>query len=984
MKLARTALTVVVVAAVVGPALAVQAPPSHTAGPALEVAEGNPVRTLRSVGYTVPPHALRNMAAFVAEAGPRWRSMWDTATGVPTRMWGEGIEVPGSMAKADLAEAFSIGFLQRHVDLLAPGASASEFKVVSNVVHAGIRSVGLHQYRDGIRVLGGQLSFRFKNDRMFMLATEALPHVSAIAPRGQLEIDALRDVARRWILTDAAATADRGVVDGPYILPLVGPTRVLDYRTVVRVTVASDQPIGKWEVFVDADTGVPVARRQTLMFATGTVLFDTPVRRPTDVRMDYPATRGDFTVDGESLASSEAGVLDWAGAATANVTLRARGDWVRVDNDSGAAITADFTLDPDGTLTWSEPDDELLDSQLSCFIHTNIVKAYAKGITPNMTWLDEQIRCTVNIANNCNAFSDGTNINFFTRGGGCENTGRLADVVYLEFGHSYHAHSIIEGVGDFDGALSEGISDYLAATITNDSGMGRGFFMSNAPLREINPSVDLVYPDDLRGEVHADGEIIAGTLWDLRTNLIATLGEAEGVAQADFLFQAGIARATDMVTMYPEILAADDDDGDLDNGTPNECDINEAFGRHGLLGITASIGDLSAEVPEQDGFHVTIGFQGISPRCGGGGVGGAQVIWNLRGNTAVTGNVPMTPDSEGTTFEGVIPPQPEGSVVQFQIVVDLGGDKNTIYPENPADQLYEFFVGTVEEIYCTDFEADPSADGWTHGLTAGEPSEGADDWQWDTPAGRTGSGDPAKAFSGERVFGNDLGHDNFNGLYQSDKVNYALSPAVDIGEFTDVRLQYRRWLTVEDGTFDQGSIYANDTLAWSNQASTSGMTQHTDREWRFHDVPLSEHVVDGVVQIKYEIASDGGLNMGGWTLDDFCIVGYVASVCGDGEQTGIEQCDDGAANGDDPDACRADCTPAACGDGIVDTGEACDDGNDIDDDECTASCTRPPGFEEDSGDCGCVVGGRNQTPLGGLALLLFGAALALRVRRRKL
>jgi MYXO-CTERM domain-containing protein len=124
--------------------------------------------------------------------------------------------------------------------------------------------------------------------------------------------------------------------------------------------------------------------------------------------------------------------------------------------------------------------------------------------------------------------------------------------------------------------------------------------------------------------------------------------------------------------------------------------------------------------------------------------------------------------------------------------------------------------------------------------------------------------------------------------------------------------------------------------------------------------------------------------MGGWTLDDFCIVGYVASVCGDGEQTGIEQCDDGAANGDDPDACRADCTPAACGDGIVDTGEACDDGNDIDDDECTASCTRPPGFEEDSGDCGCVVGGRNQTPLGGLALLLFGAALALRVRRRKL
>ena len=42
----------------------------------------------------------------------------------------------------------------------------------------------------------------------------------------------------------------------------------------------------------------------------------------------------------------------------------------------------------------SEPDDELLDSQLAIFIHGNLVKNYCKGITPSMTWLDSEIRGT--------------------------------------------------------------------------------------------------------------------------------------------------------------------------------------------------------------------------------------------------------------------------------------------------------------------------------------------------------------------------------------------------------------------------------------------------------------------------------------------------------------------------------------------------------------------------------------------------------------
>jgi len=184
---------------------------------------------------------------------------------------------------------------------------------------------------------------------------------------------------------------------------------------------------------------------------------------------------------------------------------------------------------------------------------------------------------------------------------------------------------------------------------------------------------------------------------------------------------------------------------------------------------------------------------------------------------------------------------------------------------------------------------------------------------------------------------------------------------------------------MEDGQFDKGTIYANDTMVWNNLISEGGTTHHTDAEWRFHDVDVTDQVAGGKVNIKYEIDTDRGFNLGGWTLDDFCIVAYTASVCGDGVATGIEQCDDGDGNGDAADACRADCTSATCGDNIVDTGEECDEAGE----DCTDLCTRPEGFSEDGGDCGCVVGGRDSAPTGGLLLLGLGLMLAWTVRRRR-
>jgi len=310
-----------------------------------------------------------------------------------------------------------------------------------------------------------------------------------------------------------------------------------------------------------------------------------------------------------------------------------------------------------------------------------------------------------------------------------------------------------------------------------------------------------------------------------------------------------------------------------------------------------------------EGYPIQFDVQGLIASCDGQGVEAIDISWRLRDEPRAAHDLAMTGGPEH--WEATIPEQQPGDVVQYAVAVRLADSPVVTIPENRADPMLEFFVGDVVPLYCTDFETDPELDGWTHGLTSGESGEGADDWQWDQPQGGPGSGDPVDAYSGTYAFGNDLGHGDFDGNYKAEKVNFALSPVIDTAGFTNVRLQYRRWLNVEDGFYDQATIYANDEPVWTNFDSLAGEdsnTHHRDRQWRFHDVDLSDSVTDGTVQVRFELTTDGGLQLGGWTLDDVCIVGFerpLEPVCGDGVIDADEACDDG--NTESGDGCSSRC-----------------------------------------------------------------------------
>src|SRR5690606_12936782 len=108
-----------------------------------------------------------------------WTALWDRDTDVPLRLWGEGPLAVGAVASPAVAEAAARQFLAAHLRVLAPGARASDFELVSNTRsgRGDVRSVGFQQRAQGLRVQGGAIGFSFKHDRLALVSSTAMPHV---------------------------------------------------------------------------------------------------------------------------------------------------------------------------------------------------------------------------------------------------------------------------------------------------------------------------------------------------------------------------------------------------------------------------------------------------------------------------------------------------------------------------------------------------------------------------------------------------------------------------------------------------------------------------------------------------------------------------------------------------------------------------------------------------------------------------------------
>ena len=173
------------------------------------------------------------------------------------------------------------------------------------------------------------------------------------------------------------------------------------------------------------------------------------------------------------------------------------------------------------------------------------------------------------------------------------------DVVFHEYGHGISNRLIGNGStalsGTQSGAMGEGWSDYWATTINNDGAVGE--YVTNNPngIRRAAYTVPAAavhdsYADLQSTSVHNDGEVWAATLWDLRTQLGATITDRIVLNGMKF------------TPTRPSFLNARDGilqaDQNLNAGA-NRCAIWTVFARHGM-GVSAVGNDGTTHVAATD------------------------------------------------------------------------------------------------------------------------------------------------------------------------------------------------------------------------------------------------------------------------------------------------------------------------------------------------------------------------------------------------
>jgi Fungalysin metallopeptidase (M36) len=180
-------------------------------------------------------------------------------------------------------------------------------------------------------------------------------------------------------------------------------------------------------------------------------------------------------------------------------------------------------------------------------------------------------------------YREGTGKLTITLGKGGVDDAEDAEVIVHEYGHSVQDNQV-PGFGSTPdaGAIGEAFGDYLAVTVSEHfaptadepcvADWDSTSYTSTVPhcLRRVDGNKH--YPEDLEGEVHADGEIWSRALWDIHEALGATLADTI-IIRAQFRFTPDIS--------MPAAAATTIDTAHL-YGTRAQNAVRAAFAARGL------------------------------------------------------------------------------------------------------------------------------------------------------------------------------------------------------------------------------------------------------------------------------------------------------------------------------------------------------------------------------------------------------------------
>ena len=702
---------------------------------------------------------------------------------------------------------------------------------------------------------------------------------------------------------DAASVARAGltqVIDTEVdpelrILPVPvfrGAEHHLVYQVVVR-TQEAEQP-GRYLCWVDAHDGELLYRQDlvvnhapppvsTDLTLTGNVYEDNPYV----AAVNRPMAHAEVSINGQTFLTDELGSVNTGITGPVTATFSLEGPWSTVFTSN---LTPSFSLTlQDGANSVSFDNDANI-RERSAFFHVNIVHDHVNTWLPSFTGMDFSLPTNVDVGGNCNAFYDGSSINFYAEGNDCQSYAQIAEVVYHEYGHGINDNYYQDNGSFFvNGAMNEGYADIWALSITEDPVLAEGSSLSDPDdyIRRYDQDPK-VYPQDLVGQVHADGEIICGAWWDyyvlmgndmnammtLFTEAFAGLqantpNGTEGQAYRDVLIDA---------------LQADDNDGDITNGTPNGNEIVEAFAIHGITLISNAELDhtpIEATV-ENQGLVISADLQLTFPFT----TYVSEVVMGYAINDDATWTtVPMT-NTGGNTWEATIPGQPQGTVVAYWMgVEDIFQQLSGVLPIGAAeeDPNLPFYTLVGYALQATEDGDDNSELGnFLLGLPTDNASTG--EWTLTIPIGSFGTpGDPSTIVQtdeqhtpgGELCFVTGNASNSSAALGENDVdagTTTLLFEEIDLAGYVNPTITYWRWYVNNppsgaNPNADWWQVYLSDDngQTWVPVEDT----RTSDRSWRRKAFRVQDYVsTGGVVQMKFH-ASDSlrpGQNLDGGSL----------------------------------------------------------------------------------------------------------------------
>ena len=763
-----------------------------------------------------------------------WRCIMSEATGLPHRAFGPAIDVPG-LTIADKATAFAAAELDAFgVD--APLTWDIESKMGQHTwAHA-------EQKWQGIPVKGGKLVTKWWNDQLIMWGADwyqGIPEdaTESLSPTAQQEAATAGVVFDEWGETEMGELA---------WTPTRGEGDELDWHLTRTWTVAGRQGTipRRYETGIDVQTGEVVWRQNQVMHIDGKwgmpSMNGKPERAVLRMGIDRPNATPPLVISG-AITSDVHELYPYQDAV--NLSLPAleipfAGQTVHTDADGGfiTTVAGPQSVDVDLTGLWSTiytngntPSASVdfadgynaLDlsnlgnlKERSAYRSTILIHEHMKELMPNFNDLDWSLPTNIDVAGECNAFYDGQSINFYDVGGGCNATSLIADVVWHEYGHGingYFYNSLNAGFNN--GAMNEGYADLWAMSLGDIAEIGKGFYTDNEDGIRVYDEDPKVYPEDLVGEVHADGEIICGAWYD--THLL--MGGDWDATMALFIdaypgLQATAPNGSEgqaYTDVLLDVLQADDDDGDLSNGTPNDLAIVEGFDIHGISIFSyAEIDHDSEEFVEAAStieieaetfivFPYNLYFDAVN-------------MWYRTEAEGDWTQVAMDNPDGNAVYTAEIPAQEPGTVVSYYMGIsdDFGG-LSAVTPFAAANETYpnlpfHLLVG-VEPVLINDSDEYSDFGGWTTGLP-GQDNATTGIWEEAIPVGSYAEvNDPSTVVAPTQdhtlgaagyafITGQNPGVNDGIGVNDVDAGKTTLvSPVIDLTPYANPVMAYWRW-----------------------------------------------------------------------------------------------------------------------------------------------------------------------------------------------